>query len=131
VDELLYRCITKGVRGAPEEFERGLKWVTSRRGSLKVFADRLECGDWLISYSELEDAVLFETSSMFIPCFVLKVRTAQGSFQFGLNGNKFWKGDLPFEAKRDKGRLGYSPFSIAIRLVAITVLAWYFFFRGD
>lgn len=58
----IYRCMTKGVGGAPEEFEYGLKWVTSRRAFLKVFRDRLECGDWNIPYSAIEEAELFRGS---------------------------------------------------------------------
>ena len=125
----IYSCMTKGVRGAPEEFEYGLKWITSRRAFLKVFEDRLECGDWNVSYSAIEEAELFQTRSGIIPCFILKARTADNTFQFGLNGNKFWKGDLPFEVKRTKGRLEYSVFSICLRIALIAGLVWYVFFR--
>ena len=125
----IYRCMTKGVRGAPEEFEYGLKWITSRRAFLKIFRDRLECGDWNIPYSAIEEAELFQTRSGIIPCFILKARTADNTFQFGLNGNKFWKGDLPFQVKRTKGRLKYSVFSICLRIALIGGLAWYLFFR--
>lgn len=125
----IYRCMTKGVRGAPEQFEYGLKWITSRRGFLKVFRDRLECGDWNIPFSAIDEAELFQTRSGIIPCFILKVRTADNTFQFGLNGNKFWKSDLPFEVKRTKGRLKYSAFSICLRIALISGLVWYVFFR--
>ena len=127
--EPVYRCMTKGVRGTPEEFEYGLKWITSRRAFLKVYEDRLECGDWNIPYSAIEEAELFQTRSGIIPCFILKARTADNTFQFGLNGNKFWKGDLPFEVKRTKGRLKYSAFSICLRIALIAGLVWYVFFR--
>jgi len=96
---------------------------------LKVFEDRLECGDWNISYPDIKDAELFQTRSGIIPCFILKARTADSTFQFGLNGNKFWKGDLPFEATRSKGRLKYSLFSIALRIGFVAGLVWYLFFR--
>lgn len=125
----LYRCMTKGVRGAAEEFEYGLKWITSRRAFLNVFQDRLECGDWIISHCDILEAVLFQTRSGIIPCFILKLRTAENTFQFGLNGNKYWKGDLPFGVTRTKGRLRYSLFSIIIRVLLVAGLAWYFFFR--
>ena len=127
-DKLIYRCMTKGVEGSAEEFEYGLKWITSRRGSLKVFQDRIECGDWEIPYASIEDAELFQTRSGFIPCFILKVRTPDKTFQFGLNGNKFWKGELPFRVKRTKGRLKYSALSVCLRIAIVAVLVWYFFF---
>ena len=125
----IYRCMTKGVRGAPEEFEYGLKWITSRRAFLEVFQDRLECGDWNIPFEEVREAELFQTRSGIVPCFILKARTAENTFQFGLNGNKFWKGDLPFEVKRTQGRLKYSLVSVCLRLVLIAAIVWYVFFR--
>ncbi|MCW1916582.1 hypothetical protein OJ996_23545 [Luteolibacter sp. GHJ8] len=123
--EPLYRCMTKGVKGAAESFEYGMSWVTSRRARLKVFPDRLECGDWAIPYAAITDGVLFETRQMFIPCYILKVRTATECYQFGLNGNKFWRSELPFPVTRQKGRLKYSAVSIAMRVVLLICLAWY------
>lgn len=123
----VYRCMTKGVKGAPEEFARGLPWVTARRSILEVYDDRLECGDWIIPFAEVEAATLFETRQMFIPCYILKVRVAGNTFQFGLNGNRFWRGELPFPVTRDKGRLGYSTFSIVARLIVIGVIAYLYF----
>ncbi len=126
----IHRCMTKGVEGAPSQFEYGLSWVTSRRATLKIFTDRLECGDWNIPYAGIQRAVLFETKQWFIPCYVLKVLTADTAYQFGLNPNKFWKGDLPFKAIREKGRLKYSAYSIAIRVVLVAGLIWYFYSRS-
>ena len=127
--DALYRCLTKGVQGASEEFEYGLSWVTARRGKLEVFSDRIECGDWRIPNEEIEDAVLFKTRPAFRTCYILKIRTADESYQFGLNGNSFWEGELPFEVRREKGHLEYSNFSIAIRIVVIVFLLWYFFLK--
>ena len=128
--EPLYRCMTKGVKGAAEEFKYGMKWITARRAFLKVYQDRIECGDWILPYSAFEEAVLFQTRSGLIPCFILKIRTSNNAFQFGLNGNKFWKGDLPFDVVREKGRLKYSWFSIVFRFLLVAALVWHFFFRG-
>ena len=128
--EPIHRCMTKGVQGAAEQFEYGLSWVTSRRATLKVFPDRLECGNWTIPFSAIEQAVLFETKQWFIPCYVLKIRTADTAYQFGLNPGKFWGGDLPFEVERQKGRLKYSAYSIAIRVVLVVGIIWYFYSHG-
>jgi hypothetical protein len=122
--------MTKGVRGASEEFEYGMGWVTARRSFLSVFQDRLECGDWHIPYHTITQAVLFKTRQMFIPCYILKIRTEESAYQFGLNGNKFWATELPFPVAREKGRLKYSKFSIAVRVILVAALIWYFFFRS-
>ena len=125
-----YRCMTKGVRGPSEQFEYGLSWVTSRRAALKVFPERLECSDWCIPFCEILEATLFETKQWFIPCYILKIRTSDNTYQFGLSGNNFWKEDLPFDVERLKGRLKYSPCSSTARVVLVIGLVWYIFFRG-
>jgi hypothetical protein len=51
----------------------------------------------LYSFSQV---ILFETRQMLIPCYILKIRTEFESYQFGLNGNKFWHGNLPFAVVR-------------------------------
>jgi hypothetical protein len=126
----IYRCMTKGVRGASEEFEYGMNWLTARRSFLSIFHDRLECGDWSIPYHTITQAVLFKTRQMFIPCYILKIRTEESAYQFGLNGNKVWAAELPFPVARETGRLKYSKFSIAVRVILVVALIWYFFFRS-
>lgn len=125
----LYRCMTKGVRGASEAFEYSMSWVTARRAFLHVWPDRLECGDWTIPFPAITQAVLFQTRQAFIPCYILKLQTQDAAYQFGLNGNKFWAGDLPFPVTRETGRLKYSTFSIVARIILFAALAWYFFLR--
>lgn len=125
----LYRCMTKGVRGASEAFEHGLSWVTSRRAFLTVWPDRLECGDWSIPHSTITQAVLFKTRQMFIPCYILKLQTQDATYQFGLNGNKYWASDLPFPVARETGKLKYSIFSIVARVILVAALVWHFFLR--
>jgi len=127
--EALHQCMTKGVKGAAEEFERGMSWVTSRRGTLKLFQDRFECGNWTVSYEDLTDAVLFKTKQCFITCYILKLRTSDTTYQFGLNPNKYWEGELPFEVTRESGRLKYSMLSLLSRLALLAVVIWYFIFR--
>ena len=124
----IYRCMTKGVRGAAKAFEYDASWVTARRSFLSIFPDRLECGDWSIPYHTITQAVLFKTRQMFIPCYILKIKTGDSAYQFGLNGNKFWATELPFPVVREKGRLKYSKFSIAVRVILVATLIWYFFF---
>ena len=93
---------------------------------MKVFQDKIECGDWKIPYPAIEESELVQTRSGLIPCFILKVRTGEKTYQFGLNGNKFWKGDLPFDVSRTKGRLKHSAFSLFMRITLVAALVWYF-----
>lgn len=122
MSQLLHRCMTKATTAEGEDIRRSLNWVISRRGILKVYDDRLECGNWIIPYGEMDEAVLFRVRQMFIPGYVLRVKTQGKVYQFGLNPGRYWGGELPFDVARESGR--YSWFSIAVRVVAIGFLAY-------
>ncbi len=131
--ELLHKCMTKATTAEGDQRKYGPNWVVSRRGSLKIFDDRLECGDWRIDYTEIKDAVLCSVRSFFlrIPGYILTVETNDRTYHFGLNGwGPFWKGNLPFETRREKGKLGFTWFSIIVRLILfgyIGYLLWQWF----
>lgn len=119
--------MTKATTAEGDQLRYGPNWVTARRGSLKVFDDHLECGDWRIDYSEIRKAVLSSFRSFFlrIPGYILTVETDERTYHFGLNGwGRFWKGELPFEAKRERGRLGFTWFSIIVRVILVGYIAY-------
>lgn len=118
MSEPLFRCMTKGTTAEGDDIRHSLSWIFSRRGSLYVFADRLECGDWTIRYNEMQQAVLFRTRQLLIPCYVLRIKAHGRIYQFGLNPNRYWEGDLPFPATRESMALSYTWFSLALRLAA-------------
>ena len=51
--------MTKATTAEGDQRKYGPNWVVSRRGSLKIFDDRLECGDWRIDYTEIKALSLF------------------------------------------------------------------------
>ena len=116
--------MVKATKAEGEEIRRSLNWVKARRGNLKIYDDHLECGNWSINYSEFQEAVVFSVRSFFLPCYVLRIKANGEIYQFGLNPNSFWKGDLPFEAKREKESIKYSPFSIIVRVIAVGYIAY-------
>jgi len=123
----IHKCLTKATTAEGEQRKSGPNWITARRGSLKVFDDRLECGDWRIEYSEITGAVLYSFRSFFlrIPGYILTVETDAKTYHFGLNGwGKFWKGDLPFDVAREKGQLGFTWFSIVVRLILLSYIVY-------
>lgn len=118
--ELLHKCMTKATTAEGDQRKYGANWITSRRGTLNVFDDRLECGDWRINYDEIKEAVLYSFRSVFlrIPGYILTVETKDRTYHFGLNGwGQFWKGNLPFLARREQGKIGLSWFSIIARTI--------------
>jgi hypothetical protein len=101
------------------------RWIVSRRGTLKVFSDRLECGDWSIPYDEIEESVLHSGAGLLFPGYVLKVTTQNKTYQFGLNPGGFWKGELPFPVRRTSRSRGQTLFVYTVRTVVMVVLAYW------
>ncbi|MBT9314709.1 hypothetical protein [Leptothoe spongobia] len=127
---LLHRCMTKATTAEGDDIRRSFNWVTARRGILKVYDDHLELGPWHLPYSDFDEAILFSVRQTFIPGYVLKVKTRDTIYQFGLNYNRFWKKDLPFPVERRSMKLKLSWFSIVIRtisLMALSYLIWQHF----
>lgn len=125
--ERLHRCMTKATTAEGDDVRHSLSWVLARRALLEVWPDRLVCGDWTIRYDEIRGAVLFSVRSSFlIPGYVLRIRHGKDIYQFGLNWGRFWKGDLPFHVRREKATLGYSPWSLSVRIVIVGLLLWQF-----
>jgi hypothetical protein len=94
---------------------------------LKVYSDRLVCGDWSIPFVEIDDAVLYTGQRWLMAVHVLAVKAHGKTYQFGLHGSPFWRGELPFEVRREPLRMGYSWFSIIVRIIAwlaLGYLAW-------
>jgi hypothetical protein len=122
----LFRGMTKGVIAEGDQLRYSPAWITARRGILKVYPDRLECGDWTISFTEIREAVLSSfRSSIGIPGYVLRVDTADRTYHFGLNGGRYWKGELPFPVRREKAKLRYSAFSLVARAILIALVIYY------
>lgn len=118
----IHKCMTKAVVAQGDQMECGPSWVMSRRVSLRLFDDRLECGDWIIPYAEIRDATLssFRTPILRIPGFVLAVRTDTKTYHFGLSNGDFWNGELPFDVERRKASLRLSLFSLLARVAVIS-----------
>jgi hypothetical protein len=123
--KILHQYMAKATTAEGDDIRYSHNWVMSRRGILRVTTEGLECGNWYISYSDIQEAVLFSTRQMFIPGYVLRVRTNSQIYQFGLNPGAFWKGDLPFPVQRERIRLKYSPFSILVRLLWLAAMAYF------
>jgi hypothetical protein len=124
MSELLHRCLTKARTSEGDALQYEAQWITSRRAVLKIYQDRLECGNWRIQYNEIDEAVLCSFRSHFLlPGFLLMIRTSDQVYHFGLNGWwQFWKRKLPFNVIRKTGRIQHSWFSIMLRIILIAYL---------
>ena len=126
----LHRCMTKTTTAEGDCVRHSLNWVLSRRGILEIGTDALACGDWRIPYSEIDDAVLYSVRQMLIPGYVLLIRSQGVVYQFGLNWGRFWSGEMPFPVRRESARLGYSWYSIAVRVALLGLVVYWLWRRG-
>ena len=122
--DLLYRCWTKATTQETGEPRRSFNWVRSRRAWFKVYEDRIECGDWTIPTSAVENAVLYEARQFFIPARVLSVEAEGVTYQFGFNPWCRVGQHLPFDVRNEKIKLSGSPFSIVVRLVLLVYIIY-------
>ena len=130
MEKPLYKCLTKATTAKGDQLKCGPSWAIAKRGFLKVFADRLECGKWIIPNASIKEAILYSIrSNLFIPGYILKVVTDEKVFHFGLNWGGFWKGDLPFEVRREKSGLGYSISSLISRFVFLVCIFYFLWER--
>lgn len=121
--------MTKAVRtNSAEVPERGLRWVGARRARLRVFDDRVECGDWCIPYSDVTVAKVLRYKVYFVvPAEVLQLTTDTDSFFFGVNPWAKPSEHLSVATTAEDLKLGHSPFSIALRVGLfgyLTYFAW-------
>ncbi len=116
----IYTCFTKAIIKAGDALEHGPNWVTARRARLKVFENRLECADWVIRYDEISAATLYAVRSpvLRIPGYVLQIDSSDKRYHFGLNTNRYWRGELPFPVQRESANLRLSMFSVVVRVLA-------------
>ena len=132
MEQPIHSCLTKAVIADGDQVRSGPKWIMSRRARLHLLEDRLDCGDWTIRYDEIREAVLssFRSHILRIPGFGLAVRTENKTYHFGLNGSRYWDGELPFPVTRQKSKLRMSLLSFMARVVLIgyaCYLAWAWF----
>jgi hypothetical protein len=124
-----YSAWTKAIRDCDGPPQYSASWVNARRGWFEVFDDRVQCGDWVIQAESVLDAVLFEARQWFIPVYILSISTAEGTWQFGFNPWAKFDAHLPFSFRRERVRLRYSAFSIAVRLLLIVCVTYWIWRR--
>ena len=119
-----YKCFCKATNRQDKEPRYSHNWVAAKRTMFKVFDDRIECGSWNIPYSEVVTAHVYKTKQMFVPVNVLQLVTQTENYQFGFNpwANPFKHLGIEFETSDIK--LGYSTYSMVVRLLLIAYLSY-------
>ncbi len=127
MEQPVHTCMTKAVIAEGDQLRCGPRWIAARRAKLRLYSDRLECGNWTVPYDQIRDAVLtsFRSPILRIPGYVLSVRTDEKTYHFGLSGSRYWRGELPFPVNRERGRLRLSAISLLARGVLLGFVVYY------
>lgn len=119
-----YKCFCKATNREDKELRYSHNWVAAKRAMFKVFDDRIECGNWRIPFADVESAHLYKAKQMFIPVNILQLVTKNGNYQFGFNpwANPFKHLSIGYEESNI--RLGYSTYSIVVRVLLVAYLGY-------
>ena len=117
--ESIHKCMAKATKKESENIRCSLNWVFARRGILHIMSDSLECGDWKIAYSQIDEAILYSIPWLFTKAYILRVKSKDQIYQFGLNPGHFWKAKLPFPVKHEKANNLYWN---VINIIRFTIL---------
>jgi len=120
----LHKYWVKGTNREEGTPRRSQNWVTSRHAWFKIFKDRVECGDWLISFSAVKEAIVYKTRSLFLPVSVLQIKTANQIYQFGFYPWANPMKHVTFDYAEEKVKLRHSPFSVMLRLILVLYLVY-------
>jgi hypothetical protein len=111
MDGVLFRCRVRGTTREGDRVRLSLNWIFARRAYLVLTGTALVCGDWVIPYAEIEDAVLVSLGAH----WRLIVRGREKVYQFIIPPitfwstkpaiDPFWDGPLPFPLRRLTGHI--------------------------
>lgn len=111
--------------GKDSEVQHEAGWIAARRGALILTQEKLVCGSWEIPLSTINNALLLRVRSLFAKALVLKVSTTDGYYyQFGLQYDPAWETQTALKLTIEEGKIKYSVFSIALRVILVIWLIW-------
>ena len=121
----IYKCWCKATSREDNEPRYSQNWVTSKRAWFKAYRDRIECDSWVIPFSEVTKAVIYNTRQMFVPVQVLQLITEKGNFQFAFNPWASPSKHLTLDVRQEDIRLKYSLFSIVVRVLIVSYIVYW------
>lgn len=94
----------------------------AKRWLLKCYENRVVCGSWIIPYSQVSKATLYKFNSLIGGGYVFELITKDATYQFGMNPWANLSKSLNIPLDHQQVKLGYSPFSIALRVVVVLLI---------
>lgn len=115
MSEVLFRFRTKATDREGDRLRFSLNWLWARRGELR-FTDRsIECGDWIIPYESIDDAVLLVIPTLLFTAYNIRAKSRGKTDNFQLTAPSVWGwqqdpflvNEAPFAIRREFGQIGF------------------------
>ncbi len=120
----LYSCWCRGTDKETGEPRTSINWVLSRRAMFRVYDDRVECGDWIILFSDVKKAIAYKAKQWPRTANFIHLETENRNFQFVFPfvGNPAKHMNL--ELTEQNVKLQQGPITIVLRLAVVSYLAY-------
>jgi hypothetical protein len=122
--------MTKGTKREASEPRHSQNWVLARRGSFRIYDEKIVCGDWIIPFKDIKKLTIYKTKQLFMNVTVLHFATENGNYQFGFNP---WahpeKHLMNLKPEEEVVKLKFSLFSVILRIIIFVGLLVYFITR--
>ena len=130
-EKVLAADASKGIITKQDQgITRGTDWVTSQRAVLMLTSNKIVCGKWTIPIEQIQSTQLLKFRSLFGDGAVLKLQTSDGTnYQFGMQVNPEWTNQQVIPLSYVQSKIKHSPFSIAVRVIAIGYLIYWLYKR--
>lgn len=122
----LFKAWCKAIESAGDDPQYSMKWVGAKRTFFKVYESFIQCSDWKFEIRNIEECVVYETSSNFIKFSIVEFKYENRTYQFAFNPWVKPQKHLGVESVSKNVRLKYSNKSLILRIVAfIAIIAYY------
>jgi hypothetical protein len=117
---------TKGIITEEEsDIQRGTDWVVSKRAVILLTNKKIKCDTWEIPLENIKNAELVKVKSLYGTAQILKIKTNEKNYQFGMQINPEWTNQDKLQLDIKDGKIKTSFFSVVIRIVLIGYLIYW------
>lgn len=124
-ETVLVATASKGIVTTLEQsIQHGVSWLKAQRAVFMLTTEKIVCGKWCILLEDIERAELLKIRGG----QVLKITTKdQQHYQFGMQHNQQIENQKHMPLIIKKGKVGYSFFSIVIRVILVLQILYFLY----
>jgi hypothetical protein len=85
-----YNCVCRALDNEGDRVRFTPRWLFAYRGELRLTDRAIECGNWVIPYKDILDAVIYEAPRYSPVAAILVICSVNGTYQFQLKSSSPW-----------------------------------------